>query len=108
MLFDVAFKVDPSIRKVQFEGIPFFAITHRNALSRRREYAVAAAGFWLQNVASEWILTRRPNIRAEHAPVEKGVLAFHVLLSAGYGTVALARAGPIRAGYVLDGQRAAG
>ena len=29
------------------------------------------------------------NIRAEHAPVAKGVLAFHVLLSAGYGTVAL-------------------
>ena len=95
LLFDFAFNADPSITKVQFGGIPFFAITHRNALSRRPEYTVSSAGFWLQHAASEWILTRRPNIRAEHAPVAKGVLAFHVLLSVGYGAVALARAGPI-------------
>ena len=64
-------------------------------MSRRREYTAWSAGFWLQHATSEWILTRGPNIRAEHAPVAKGFLAFHVLLSAGYGTVALARAGPL-------------
>lgn len=95
LLFDFVFNADPSITKVQLGGIPFFAITHRNDLSRRREYTISSAGFWMQHAASEWILTRRPNVRAEHAPVAKGVLAFHVLLSAGYGTVALARAGPI-------------
>ena len=95
LLFDFALNADPSLTKVKLGGLPFFAITHRNDLSRRREYTVWSAGFWLQHATSEWILTRRPNIRAEHAPVAKGVLAFHVLLSAGYGTVALARAGPM-------------
>ncbi len=95
LLFDFVFNADPSFTKVQLGGLPFFTIAHRRDLSRRREYTISSAGLWVQYAASEWILTRRPNIRAEHAPVRKGFLAFHVLLSAGYGTVALARAGPI-------------
>ena len=95
LLFDYVFNADPSLTKVQLGGLPFFTIAHRRDLSRRREYTISSAGFWVQYAASEWILTRRPNIRAEHAPGQKGFLAFHVLLSAGYGIVALARAGPM-------------
>jgi hypothetical protein len=41
------------------------------------------------------VLTRRPNIRHEHAPFMKGALAFDVLTSVGYGTVAMFKAGPV-------------
>ena len=36
----------------------------------------------------------RPNRRAEHAPVAKGVLAFHLIASATYGIGGLAHLGP--------------
>ena len=48
----------------------------------------------MQDLSSEWILTRRPSLRDARAPVAKGVLAFNVLNSAGYAGVAFARAGP--------------
>ena len=40
------------------------------------------------------MLTKRPRLRSERAPVAKGLLAFNVLNSAGYAFVAFARAGP--------------
>ena len=94
LILDAAFDAQPRIKRVQFGPFPFFAVTHRSNLPPRREFAVSSAGFWVQNGASEALLTRHPGLRQEHAPVSKGVLAFNVLTSIGYGTVAFARAGP--------------
>jgi hypothetical protein len=94
LMFDLAFGANPHLKKVNLGGIPFFAIAHRGDLSRRREYIISAAGFWSQYAGTELILSRRPNLRHQRAPVEKGLLAFHVVTSAGYGVVALLRAGP--------------
>ena len=94
LLFDAAFDASPRITGVRFGLVPFFAITHRGDLSPRREFTISSAGFWMQDLSSEWLLTRRPSLREARAPLAKGVLAFNVLNSAGYAFVALARAGP--------------
>jgi hypothetical protein len=95
LFFDLLFDADPGIGKVDFHGIPFFAITHRNDLSPRREFTISSAGFWAQHAGSEWLLTRRPELRRERAPFKKGVLAFNVLTSVGYAGAAFARTGPL-------------
>jgi len=94
LVMDAVLDADPSIIGVHFGPFPFFAITHRGDLSARREFAISSAGFWMQDLSSEWLLTTRPSLRETHAPVAKGVLAFNVLNSAGYACVAFARAGP--------------
>ena len=94
LFFDLLFDADPGISKVDFHGIPFFAITHRSDLSPRQELIISSAGFWVQHAGSEWLLTRRPGLRREHAPFAKGVLAFNVLTSVGYAGAAFARTGP--------------
>lgn len=94
LLFDLIFDADPGIDKVDFHGIPFFAITHRNGLPAKREFTISSAGFWVQHAGSEWLLTTRPHLRRERAPFAKGVLAFNVLASAAYAGAALARTGP--------------
>jgi hypothetical protein len=94
LLFDGIFKANPSIKKVSFHGIPFFAITHDPGLPRRREFIIDSAGFWVQEATNEIILTRRPNLRRERAPFVKGVLAFNVLASVSYAGAAFARTGP--------------
>ena len=94
LVFDAAFDAGPRVTGVRFGPFPFFAITHRGHLSPRREFAISSAGFWMQDLSSEWLLTRRPSLRQARAPVAKGVLAFNVLNSAGYACVAFARAGP--------------
>jgi hypothetical protein len=94
LLFDVLFDAKPGLAKVNFHGIPFFAITHRNDLSPRQEFVISSAGFWVQHAESEWLLTRRPRLKDEHAPFAKGVLAFDVLASGAYAVAALARTGP--------------
>lgn len=94
LLLDVAFDARPGVKRVEFHGIPFFAITHRPDLSRRREMAVSSAGFWVQHAGSEWILTSRPRLRDQRAPVLKGIVAFNVLTSAAYAGAAFARTGP--------------
>jgi hypothetical protein len=94
LVFDTVFKASPRIEGVHFGPVPFFAITHRSDESPRREFTISSAGFWMQDVSSEWLLTKRPSLRDEHAPVAKGVLAFNVLNSVGYACVAFAKAGP--------------
>ena len=94
LLFDVAFDADPRFERVEFHGIPFFAITHRTDLSPRREFVVSSAGFWVQHAGSEWLLTRHRRLRHEAAPFKKGLLAFNVLASVAYSGAAFARAGP--------------
>lgn len=94
VLFDAAFDANPRLTAVRFGLLPFFAITHRGDLSPRREFTISSAGFWIQELSSEWLLTRRPDLQTRRAPLAKGVLAFNVLNSAGYAAVAFARAGP--------------
>ncbi|MEO7272487.1 MAG: hypothetical protein ABIX28_11885 [Vicinamibacterales bacterium] len=94
LVFDLLFDADPGVGSVDFHGMPFFAIIHRSGLSPKREFTISSAGFWVQHGGSEWVLTRRPNLRREHAPFAKGVLAFNVLTSMAYAGAALARTGP--------------
>jgi hypothetical protein len=94
LILDVAFDASPGVRKVSAGFIPFFAITHQ-PVSPVREFAISSAGFWVQHVTSEVILSRRPGLRFEHAPVAKGLLAFNVLTSVMYAGAAFARRGPI-------------
>jgi hypothetical protein len=95
LLFNGIFDAHPGIKKVSFHGIPFFAITHDSGLSPRREVIIDSAGFWMQEAANELILSRRPNLRRERAPLLKGILAFNVLASVSYAGAAFARTGPL-------------
>ncbi len=94
LLFDVMFDAHPFVETVHFGPVPFFAVSHRPGVTPRQEFVISSAGFWTQSATSEWLLTRRPDLRHEHAPFAKGVLAFDVLTAIGYGAVALAKAGP--------------
>lgn len=91
---DLLFDADPRLKRVDFHGIPFFAITHRADVTSRQRFVIASAGFWVQHAGSEMILSRSPNLRRERAPFKKGVLAFNVLASAAYAGAAFARTGP--------------
>ena len=72
--FNGIFNANPGLKKVSFHGIPFFAITH-DSDCRRVEFIIDSAGFWVQEATNEIILSRRPNLRHERAPVLKGVFA---------------------------------
>jgi hypothetical protein len=91
---DLALGQTPEIKKVEFHGIPFFAITHPSGLSPWKEFTISSAGFWVQNVENEVLLHRRPNLRSEQAPLAKGVFAFNVITSAAYAGAAFAKTGP--------------
>jgi hypothetical protein len=93
LLFDVTFDASPGVTGVTFGPLPFFAITH-DAVPRPQEYAISAAGFWVQHAASEWLLASRPHLRSERAPIRKGWLAWNVLASTAYSVAAFGRVGP--------------
>jgi hypothetical protein len=107
LAFDVMFDADPYVKRVEFHGIPFFALSHRDELSPRREVIVASAGFWVQHATDEWILTRRPRLKDERAPFAKGMLAFNVLTSMAYASAAFAKTGPFERDTraIADGAR---
>lgn len=94
LVFDTLFDAQPAITHVSYGPFPFFAISHRQGLSPRREFTIDAAGFWVQEGTNEWLLSRRPSLRHERAAIAKGVFAFNVLLSVGYAATAFARTGP--------------
>jgi len=94
LFFDTLFDAKPFVKSVHFGPFPFFAVSHESA-TPAQEFVISSAGFWTQEATSEWLLSRRPDIRREHAPFAKGVLAFDVLTSIGYGTVAMFKAGPL-------------
>jgi hypothetical protein len=94
LLFDGIFGAAVTVKAVHFGPVPFFAVAHPAGLPPREEFTISSAGFWTQEATAEWLLTTRPDIRHQHAPIEKGLLAFDVLTSFGYGTVALFKAGP--------------
>jgi hypothetical protein len=95
LLFDGIFDANPGIKKVSFHGLPFFAITHDTGLSPRQEFVIDSAGFWVQEATNELILSRRPNLRREHAPLLKGIFVFNVGASIAYAGAAFARTGPV-------------
>jgi hypothetical protein len=94
LAFDALFDARPRLVSVRFGPIPFFAITPTRPLSPRRLFVVASAGLWTQEISSEWLLPKHRDLRHEHAPFAKGMLAFDVLTSIGYASVAFAGAGP--------------
>ena len=94
LLANWAFEEKVRIKKVDYKGIPFFALSHAPDLSPRREYVVSSAGFWTQYLYSEHILTHHPDLRNERSPVRKGMLTFHVATSMVYAGAALGRTGP--------------
>jgi hypothetical protein len=60
-----------------------------------KEFTISSAGFWVQHAGDEFLLSRRPNLRDEHAPFAKGVLAFNVLTSVVYAGAAFVQHGPV-------------
>jgi hypothetical protein len=94
LLFDVIFDADPGIKRVEYHGIPFFALTHKAGLPRHQEFAISSAGFWVQHGTNEWLLTRRPHLRRERAAFAKGLFAFNIGASAMYSIAAFAKTGP--------------
>jgi len=93
VIVDAAVGADVEFKKVNAGPVPFFAITHR-PVTPGREFAISSAGFWVQHATDELILTKRPNLRGEHAPFVKGVVAFNVLTSIGYAVAAFMQRGP--------------
>lgn len=94
LLTNAFFQSDPYLKPVKGGGIPFFAISHRKVLPSWQEAVVASSGLWTQFVLAEIILTRTPDLRRQRAPIQKGVLAFHVGLSLLYGAAGLGQWGP--------------
>ncbi len=95
LLFDAIFDAGAGLRKVDFHGIPFFAITHRSGLPRHQEFTISSAGFWVQHAENEWLLSHRRRFRQTRAPVAKGVFAFNVFASAAYAGAAFGKSGPV-------------
>jgi len=93
IIADEAFGADPGVRKVSAGFIPFFAITHE-PVTPTKEFIISSAGFWAQHVGSDIVLSRHPELRDEHAPVLKGLLAFNVVTSVIYSGAAFVRRGP--------------
>jgi hypothetical protein len=93
ILTGLAFDASPRADRIDYGFIPFFAI-HHDQVTRRQEFVISSAGFWMQHAGSEWILTARPNLRAEQAPFLKGVLAFNLGASAVYSVAAFGKWGP--------------
>ena len=90
-----AFEEKVVVKKVDYKGIPFFALSHAPDLSPRREYVVSSAGFWAQYLYSEQILTHHPRLKDEESPFRKGMLTFHVVTSVIYSGAALGKTGPV-------------
>ena len=93
LVADAAFGEKPGLKKVDFHGIPFFAITHRSGLPRRKEFTISSAGFWMQHAENEWLLSG-PRPPRSRGPFATGVLTFNVLTSAAYAGAAFAKTGP--------------
>ena len=90
-----AFEEKVKVKKVDYQGIPFFALSHAPDLSPRREYVVSSAGFWSQYLYSEHIFAHHPNLKQEDSPFRKGLLTFHVVTSLVYAGAALGKTGPV-------------
>ena len=95
LVFDGIFDAHPSLKHVSFHGIPFFAITHDPTISPRKEFVIDSAGFWVQHLGNEIILSRNPQVRRNESAVVKGLVAFNVLASVAYSAAGFLRTGPV-------------
>ncbi len=95
LVADWAFDEKVVVKKVDYKGIPFFALSHAPDLSPRREYVVSSAGFWSQYLYSEQILTHHPRLKDEQSPLRKGLLTFHIVTSLVYSGAAFGKTGPV-------------
>jgi hypothetical protein len=95
VIADFAYGEKPGLKKVDFHGIPFFAITHRSGRAANGEFVISSAGFWMQQGGNEWLLSKRPRLKSEQAPFAKGYFAFNVLASVVYAGAAFAKTGPV-------------
>ena len=86
------FSAHPGTQAINYAGIPFFAVTHEQ-VSRKKEFVISSAGLWVQHAGSEWLLTRRPNLRRESAFL-KGMFVFNTATSVVYTAAAFSRRGP--------------
>jgi hypothetical protein len=93
LIADEAFGANPGVRKVSAGFIPFFAITHE-PVTPTKEFIISSGGFWAQHLGSDIVLSRHPQLRHEHAPMLKGLLAFNVVTSVIYSGAAFVRHGP--------------
>jgi len=93
-LMDVALGTDPYLKRVDGAGIPFFAVSYRKDVTPRQEYAIAAAGFWMQHSMAEAILKKYPRVWEDAPTSVKGAFAFHLVTSLIYAYAALAKSGP--------------
>ena len=87
------FGANPGVKPIHYAGIPFFAITH-DSVTRKKEFAISSAGFWMQHAGSEWLLSARPQLRHEAAPFLKGALVFNIATSVMYAGAAIGKIGP--------------
>lgn len=69
---------------VKYDGTPF-----RTGVNGK--VAITSAGFNVQHVTDEVLLTVQPRLRYRVAPYRKGLLAFNILLSVGYAISAITR-----------------
>ena len=96
LVFDEVFDAHPQLQSVHFGPIPFFAIAPTRPLTARQLFTVASAGFWTQELTSDLLQPRQRDLRHEHAPFAKGMLAFDILTSIGYAATAFAQSGPVQ------------
>jgi len=94
LVADAAFGAKPGLKKVDFHGIPFFAITHPSGLPPRKEFTISSAGFWMQHAENEWLLSPHRPLR-DRGPFAKGVFTFNILTSVAYAGAAFAKTGPV-------------
>ena len=94
VIFSATFDANPRVEPLHYGVIPFFKIEH-DPVTRRQEFVISSAGFWMQYVDSEWILTARPDLRHEHQPFLKGMLAFDLAASTMYSIAAFGQFGPL-------------
>lgn len=95
VIADWAYGEKPGLKKVDFHGVPFFAITHRSGRAANEEFVISSSGFWMQQAGNEWLLSKRPQLKSERAPFAKGYFAFNVLASVVYAGAAFAKTGPV-------------
>ena len=93
VIFSAVFGANPRVAPLNYGGIPFFKIEH-DPVSRREEFVISSAGFWMQYTDSEWILSAKPDLRHEHQPFLKGIFAFDLAASTMYSVAAFAELGP--------------
>ena len=94
VIFSATFDANPRVGPLHYGFVPFFKVDH-NLVTRRQEFVISSAGLWMQYWNSEWILTAKPNLRDEHEPFLKGILALDLATSTLYSIAAFGQFGPV-------------